>query len=72
MDNGNGGLTYMHRVVVACAAKGGEASEEGERAGVRFDCETEVLAGDLGDNGEAAVWVVSFGCRGEERGWRYE
>ena len=49
----------MHRVVVACAAKGGEASEEGEGAGVRFDGETEVLAGNFWDDGEASEeWLV--------------
>lgn len=42
----------MHGVVVACTAEGGEASNEGEGAGVRFDGETEVLTGDLGDDGE--------------------
>jgi hypothetical protein len=56
-----GGLTYVHGVVVARAAERGESSEEGKRAGVRFDCETEVLAGDLGDDREAAVWIISFG-----------
>lgn len=50
----------MHRVVVSCAAEGGQASEEGEGAGVRFNCETEVLACNLGDDGEAAVWIISF------------
>lgn len=44
----------MHRVVVAGAAKGGEASEEGEGAGVRFDGETKVQAGDFWDDGEAS------------------
>lgn len=53
--------TYVHRVVVACAAEGGEASEEGEGASVRFNSETEVLAGNLGDNGETpSKWLVWF------------
>lgn len=33
---------------------------------MRFDGETEVLTGDFGDDGEAAVWVISFGL---DDGW---
>jgi hypothetical protein len=48
----------VHGVVVSCAAEGGQAAEEGEGAGVRFDVETEVQAGNLGDDWEASsVWL---------------
>lgn len=34
VDDGRGELTYVHGVVVSCAAEGGQAAEEGEGAGV--------------------------------------
>lgn len=49
----------MHGVVVSRAAEGGKSSEESEGAGVRFDGETEVLAGNFWDDGEASgEWLV--------------
>jgi len=42
----------VHAVVVPCSAEGGEAAEEGEGGGLR---EVQVVAGDFGDDGEAAL-----------------
>lgn len=42
----------MHAVVVPCSAEGGEAAEEGEGDGLG---EVQVVAGDFGDDGEAAL-----------------
>lgn len=48
------GKTYVHGVVVTCAAEGCKASEEGDGfLGIR-DGEAEVVAGEFWNDGETA------------------